>query len=411
MKQDILTHTDESLSIEVVAGKINSFRNKNITKKSARIFENGSIYSTSFVGDISNDELLKKAHASKNVGIPYDYIPPDFVDHKTIDEESLKAPLHSIQDYIEQTITGLQKFSNEFVFNGKFVRTITTTILEDEQGRKLERKFATNDWYYLYKRVGSPQLMDGYFEESGRDLDPMDVLEKNIPYLDAYPREISFQGGRYPVLFLESRMLLSKLSESFIAEKYCEGSAIYSGQLGKSIFNKDLSLYDVSYSPAHGLYGRFDSEGIVRPFDRLPLIERGVMKNVITDLRTAKKYSMDITGNGLRTPETPVAAGFHSLTLGAGKNTTQEILKKLDKCVVVFMGYGGDYTDKGDFSTPLQLSFLLEKGEIVGRLPQLTVNSSVSEMFGSCLIEVASDSFQKNTMQPSIFIEMDIALN
>ena len=43
MKHDILTVNEESLSIEVVGGVVNSSRNKNITKKGVRLFENNKI--------------------------------------------------------------------------------------------------------------------------------------------------------------------------------------------------------------------------------------------------------------------------------------------------------------------------------------------------------------------------------
>ena len=75
------------------------------------------------------------------------------------------------------------------------------------------------------------------------------------------------------------------------------------------------------------------------------------------------------------------------------------------------MGIGGDFTDKGDYSSPLQLSYLLQKGEIVGRLPQITVRTSINEMFNHGLIEIASDGFYKNSIQPSLFTEMDVIVN
>jgi PmbA protein len=97
--------------------------------------------------------------------------------------------------------------------------------------------------------------------------------------------------------------------------------------------------------------------------------------------------------------------------IGAGKRSTQEILKGLDNCIVVFMGDGGDFTDKGEFSTPLQLSYLVQKGEIIGRLPQLTVKTTTDEMFNTRLIEIASDGFQNDNLKPSLFSEMDVYVN
>ncbi|MDD4973951.1 MAG: metallopeptidase TldD-related protein [Bacteriovorax sp.] len=410
MKHDILTLNEESLSIEVIAGKINSYRNKNIIKKGIRLFENNKIYSTSFVGQITDADLLKKASAAKSVGIPFDYTLATNPQLKTFDEESMKAPLSAINEAIELSQERLAKYSKDFVFNGKFERSIHTRTMTNADGMKLERKFAYNEWHYLFKRVGSPNLMDGYFEESGKTLDIKDVFDKNLPYLEAYKNEITFKDGKYPVLFIEGGQF-GKLAESLIAEKYCEGSALFSGKLNTKIFSPEFSLYDVNYSPAHGIYKKFDGEGTIRELSHLPLIEKGVMKNIIADLRTSKKYGIEATGNGQRSSDSAVSTGFNALVLGAGKRSTQDILNGLEECVVVFMGHGGDFTDKGDFSTPLQLSYLVKKGEIIGRLPQLTVKSTTQDMFGSRLLEIASNGFQKSNLQPSLFSEMDVYVN
>lgn len=411
MKHDILTLNEESLSIDVGAGKINSYRNKNITKKGVRLFENNKIYSTSYVGQIDDGELLKRAESTKSVGIPYDYDLPSNPKLTILDEEGTKIPLTSINEAIELTQEAISKLSAKFIFNGRFERSIHTRRMTNSEGMLLERKFAHNEWHYLFKQVGSPQLFDGYIEESGKNLNIKEVFQKNAPYLEAYKNQISFTAGKYPVLFINSSQLLGKLSESLVAEKYAQGAALYSGKLNSKLFSPEFSLYDVNYSPEHGVYRKFDGEGVIRELSHLPLIEKGIMKNVIADLRSAKKYGFEATGNGQRSSDSAVSNSFNSLIVGKGKRSTQEILHSLNECIVVFMGHGGDFTDKGDFSTPLHLSYLVKKGEVIGRLPQLTVNTSTDDMFGSRLIEIASDGFQANNMQPSIFTEMTVSLN
>lgn len=410
MKYDILTNSEESLSIEVVAGKIVSFRNKNVTKKGIRLFENNQIYTTSFVGEISDEDLIKKAFSTKSVGIPYDYQRPEFNDFKIINEESLKQPLSSLNDVIEQAENELASLASEFVFTGKFIKSINQRTLKNENGKLLERKFGNNEFEYIYKKTGSPNIIDGYFVQSGSQLCVQDIIKAHKPFLEAYGKEIKFKAGKYPVLFIDSGQLLGKLLESLSAEKYCTGSALYSGKLNQQILSSQFSLYDVNYSPEHSMYRQFDDEGTIRKLNRLPLIENGVMKNVIADLRTAKKYSVEATGNGARSFDSAVRTGFNMITYGAGKRTTKEILNGLEECIVVFMGQGGDFTDKGEFSTPLHLAYMMNNGEVVGRLPQLTVKTSTAEMFGSKLIEVGSDGFQKY-QEPALFIEMDVILN
>ena len=99
-----------------------------------------------------------------------------------------------------------------------------------------------------------------------------------------------------------------------------------------------------------------------------------VFLTLISDARNAKKYGVPATGNGQRNFDSGVMLRNNTLALSPGVKTTQVILNSLDKCLVIDMAAGGDFTDSGDFSTPVQVGFLLEKGKVVGRLLQITVN-------------------------------------
>lgn len=72
---------------------------------------------------------------------------------------------------------------------------------------------------------------------------------------------------------------------------------------------------------------------------------------------------------------------------------------------------GGDFTDIGDYSRPVEFSYLFEFGECVGRLPPITVQSNLNKMFGCELIEIASDNFFKSGASPSIFMNMNVLIN
>lgn len=46
------------------------------------------------------------------------------------------------------------------------------------------------------------------------------------------------------------------------------------------------------------------------------------------------------------------------------------------------MASGGDATPDGHFATPVQMAYLMEDGELVGRLPDLNVSGSFYDMLG-----------------------------
>ena len=143
----------------------------------------------------------------------------------------------------------------------------------------------------------------------------------------------------------------------------------------------------------------------------MPLIECGTLKNVIVDSRNAKKYSLKKTGNGHRSFDTSVSLEFNTLSIGKGTKTTEEILNGLERCIFVEVAAGGEFTDKGDYSTPIQGAYLLEKGIVKGRLPQITMTTSIQKMFDDDLIAVASDSVSMYGPNPSIFVNAEILIN
>ena len=75
------------------------------------------------------------------------------------------------------------------------------------------------------------------------------------------------------------------------------------------------------------------------------------------------------------------------------------------------MAVGGAFTDTGDYSTPVQNGFLLRYGTIMGKIPQVTLLSSVGKMFGSNLIEIAKDSISSVAPNPAIFTKMNVVIN
>ena len=46
------------------------------------------------------------------------------------------------------------------------------------------------------------------------------------------------------------------------------------------------------------------------------------------------------------------------------------------------MASGGDTTPDGHFATPVQMSYLLENGKFVGRLPELNISGNFYDLLG-----------------------------
>lgn len=254
-------------------------------------------------------------------------------------------------------------------------------------------------------------MFDGVVGEETGSPCVRDVLKDHEEVLKAQAREVSLDGGKLPVLFMEPFEPLAKLTESFLINRYEQGACLFSGKLGMDLFSNRVSIVDQAYDPARGMNRFFDGEGVVRAQDELALIEKGRFQSLLCDLRFAKKFGRMSTGNGLRGYKGGVTLSPHSLRFRGGEKPWREIVCGLDRCLVVMIAAGGDTNDLGEFSTPVQVGYVFEKGELTGRAPQLTLKTSVSRYLKEDLIDISSDGFLKSSPSPCVISEMDVILN
>lgn len=407
MQQVIKINTKE-FAIEAAGGQIVSVRNKDITKAGARIFSDGYVYSSSFVGEIGDDELVENAKKNEEGRIAFDYEITD--QGKKLKEiclnENADIKQAFLKEYNQRLSTIKEKFPN-LIFSGKANYTRENRTLNDMQSHYDE--FV---WYFMFRHKDSASIIDGYFGSGSiGNWEFEKEINRYIPFLDIYENIVTIDNGTYPVIFASSAQLVSKLAESSRIDLYKKGTVIFNDKLGKKIVNEKVTLQDVSYDPELCAVAPFDGEGFIRDNYKLNIIENGVFKTLISDARNAKKYGVPATGNGQRNFDSGVLLGTNTLTLAAGQKPTEDILNSLDKCLVIEMAGGGDFTDSGDFSSPVQVGFMLENGKVTGRLPQITIKSSLQRMFGEDLVEVGSDYYSGLDHCPGFVTKMEVLNN
>ncbi len=77
-----------------------------------------------------------------------------------------------------------------------------------------------------------------------------------------------------------------------------------------------------------------------------------------------------------------------------------------NKAIFVVLIQDGDYTPKGNFSSPVQLTFLYENGKFVGKLPELNISSNIFDMFGKSFIGVSRNKFFSLSPKRATIIDM-----
>jgi PmbA protein len=155
------------------------------------------------------------------------------------------------------------------------------------------------------------------------------------------------------------------------------GRSFWKGNLGKKMVSSKLTIIDDPLIP-RGLGSRlFDGEGIAAR--RLPIIEKGVFRNLYLDTYHGRKLEMP-----------PTTGSSSNRIVRLGKRDRDAIVRSIKKGVYVtaWMGGNADPTT-GDFSFGIR-GHLIEKGRIGEPVGEMNVTGNLLELFEN-LIEVGSD--------------------
>lgn len=403
MNYDVLKLENSSTTIKAEACKIVSHKKSNIQKNGFRRFESNKVIQTSRLGEATLDQLMHESKQYGGLGTDYNFgFSPAASTHKTaphLDDSALR----SYSDILEY----LKNKYPDFIFSGECSVSNKNISLKSSYGLDLSTSGGFLEWYFLYQRKGSGNMLDGYIFGFGEADNILKSVNEQELYLNVSNKVSSLKSGAYPVLFVEEKPVLKKLLESFHVNKYKEGAALYAGKLGQKLFDSKIDLVDCGYDHSSGNFMFFDGEGTIRTDDLL-LIKEGIFNSLISDLRNQKKYDFKSSGNGTRLYNRGVNLDFKGIRFKKRSQPWLEIIKNLPICIVALVAAGGDSNDLGEYSTAVQVGYVFKNGELEGLAPQITVKTSIDNYLGKKLIDVSSDGFIKSMPSPCIISEMDV---
>lgn len=407
MNYDLYETRKSETTLRLGANSIGSIKASDITRTNLRRFEDGKIFSSSRLGQASRNVLLEETRKWAGPGIEHHY---GFAKPVTESRDGIEVSQDVLMDF-EESVADLVRRFPKFVFSGNCSIERRQVSLQSDYGVELNSRGDVCHWILWYQRKGSGSILDGLISQSSTFPAIKRNLEQHEEFLDAQKNEVSLKAGRMPVIFYEPLMPLEKLNESLLVHLYCEGACLFAGRMGEPLFSPKLTLLDRAYMPEFGQIEFFDGEGVVRTTDDLVLIENGRIVNLMADLRFGHKFLRSSSGNGVRDAIGGVRLRARQLCLAKGEVPWRKVVSHLDRCLVVFVATGGDTNDLGEFSTPVQIGYVFEKGRLIGRAPQLTVKSSITDYLGKNLVEICSDGVNAFSPSASVVSEMEIFLN
>lgn len=216
------------------------------------------------------------------------------------------------------------------------------------------------------------------------------------------PRKVA--SCQVPVVFdpRVSKSLVSILTSSISGNAIARGSSFLKDSMNGQIFAKGISIIDDPHLLRGFASKPFDMEGVANK--KIGLVEDGILRTWLLDIRTANKLKLKTTGHaarGISSPPSPSATNTH---MEAGKLTPQELISDIRSGLYLTETFGmGINTITGDYSQGAA-GFWIENGEIAYPVSEITIAGNLSDMFAR--LTPANDlTFRYSTNAPTIRVE------
>ena len=214
------------------------------------------------------------------------------------------------------------------------------------------------------------------------DEDYMAFVRRLGRKLELAKHNATIQSGRMPVLFAPTGALVLGLPLMLGVN----GKNVYTGispirdKVGDKLFDGKLTLVDDATIDGKFESASHDDEGVAHR--RNVIIEKGVLRGFLYDLKTAVQSGVESTGNASRGLFSPPSPSPTNLIFQTGDTPIDDIIAGIDEGLLVdnVLGLGQGNVISGAFSNSLSLAFKIEKGEIVGRVKDVSIAGNIYEL-------------------------------
>ena len=358
--------------------------------KALRVINKGRIGFSSSTGNEDFDLIVEKAVATSEFGSTASFDFPGETKRsgkEKIDVYDKKVVGKSIEEMVKVGEGIIERMKN---FNRKLRYDVT--ILKDDS--EIEYLNSRGGNFSYHKTAIAYSVMAQQIEdqdmliiesslESGKDnLDAKELTSEIIENLKWGKKIVPVESGKMPVIFTPKAALvlilpiMSGLNGKMVLKKISP----LTSQKNKKLWSDLLTFYsDGTIDFALGS-APFDDEGI--EMKRVPLAEKGEIKNFYYDLQTAGMAGVESTGNGLRAGiQSEPIPGISNLVVEEGKVPFSEMIKDIKEGIIIdqVLGLGQGNIISGAFSNNVQLGYKIEKGKIVGRVKDVMIAGNAIE--------------------------------
>lgn len=246
---------------------------------------------------------------------------------------------------------------------------------------------------------------------AGRDLSEFDAAklgESAAAEAESMLGAASVKSGACTVVFKNTAMasILMTFSSAFTGEQAYKGLSLLEGREGEKIASDCITIRDDGLLEGGMASAVFDGEGV--PCRNKAVVEDGVLRTLLYDMKYAALCGRESTGNGFRSGfRPPVSCAPSNFYITPSDTTFEDILKRAGDGIYITDVEGlhaGANTVSGDFSLSA-MGFLIKDGKISSPVEQITAAANFFELLKA--VEAVGKDLRFNmsgTGSPSVLV-------
>ena len=415
---EVLSLQNEKTTVEYEANQLKTCAVAETKGTAVRVIRNGQLGFSASTDETVINKLAANALESAAYG---DKAPFSFPDPKpgpavrTFDKAVADLPIARLVEMGKEILDLVLRVEPDARCNIGLERSIVTASIRNQKGLDVSFQTSPLSLGLEIDRIEGDDVLILYdqFGATVWDNDYLDFARNLVEKLKKARTITSIQPGKMPVLFAPTGTLALglPLSQGLNGKEVYKGTSPIKDKVGEKLFDEKITIIDDGTIDGKFASASYDDEGV--PRRRNVLVEKGVLKGFVYDLKTAAQSGVESTGNASRGLFNPPEPSFTNFVIQPGQTPLNDILSGIDEGIIVedLLGIGQGNIISGAFSNPLALAFKVEKGEIVGRVKDLSIAGNIYDLLKNVAAVSKEAQWVYNTFYaPYILIpEMNVA--
>lgn len=415
---EVVRLSNETTTVNFEANQLKTSKVEETAGIAVRVIKDGRLGFSASSDLTATDKLVRNALESAAYG---DQVPLVFPGPqpgsgvRTFDATIADLPVARMVEIGQEIIAYLRDIDPDVLLNVTLRRGINQATIRNQAGTDVAFSRSPFSLQVEVNRVKGDDILI-MFDMLGVtvwDTDYMLPVRRLGDKLRQAQQISTLAPGRMPVLFSPTGTLVLglPLMEGVDGKNVYKGISPMAGKVGEKLFDEKLTLVDDGTLDGKFGSAAYDDEGV--PHRRTVLIGDGVLNGFLYDLKTAAQSGVESTGNGSRGLFNQPNPAPTNLIIAPGETLLADMIAGIDEGLLVqdVLGLGQGNVLSGAFSNPIALGFKIEKGEIVGRVKDVSIAGNVYEVLQNiAAVSRENDWIYSNFNAPYILLEdMNVA--